>query len=145
MTRHFLRNFSEELSLEGKISKEAISYLTRQSWPGNVRQLQNVLRRALLKRRELVIGREDLRELIQQTESAPRGSALTLESLSNRVLEEAESHGEGSALRSAVAELEAVLIREALRRTGGNQSKAARWLGITRLTLREKIKSLPGA
>jgi DNA-binding NtrC family response regulator len=148
LSRHFLHKYSEELSLEGRISKEAISYLARQSWPGNVRQLQNVLRRALLKRRELVIGREDLRELIQQSHQSAdsrEGSDLTLAGLADQVLEDAELRGEGSALREAVTELEKVVIREALRRTGGNQSKAARWLGITRLTLREKIKTLPSS
>lgn len=139
---HFLRRFSDELALDGKISKEAISYLSRQPWPGNVRQLQNVLRQALLKRRELVIGREDLEEFLQKPTPSSPTSELTLAALADSVLTKAESLGEGSALRSAVAELEEVLIREALARSAGNQSKAARWLGITRLTLREKVKTL---
>lgn len=142
LTLHFLRRFSDELSLDAKISKEAISFLSRQSWPGNVRQLQNVLRRALLKRRELVIGQEDLQEFLKIARPTTRPSERTLAALADQVLTEAEGVGEGSALRSAVSELEEVLIREALARTGGNQSKAARWLGITRLTLREKMKSL---
>ena len=64
LTRHFLAQLSEEVGVDGKISKEAISHLARQPWPGNVRQLQNVLRRALLKRRELVIGRDDVEEFL---------------------------------------------------------------------------------
>lgn len=143
LTMHFLRRFSDELSLDGKISREAISYLSRQSWPGNVRQLQNVLRRALLKRRELVIGREDLKEFLQELAPSPSASELTLDELADRALTTAESLGEGSALRSSIAQFEEVLIRKALARSGGNQSKAARWLGVTRLTLREKLKNLP--
>ena len=65
---------SEELKVEGKISCEAVSCLARQSWPGNVRQLQNVLRRALLKRRDLLIGLDDVREFL--VEEKKRGGVL---------------------------------------------------------------------
>ena len=137
LTRHFLAQLGEELGVVGKISFEAVSYLTRQPWPGNVRQLQNVLRRALLKRRELVIGLDDLREFLSEREEE---LDETLLQLANRALDEAEQNGEGKAFRVLLAQAEQVIIRAALERSGGNQSKAARWLGITRLTLREKLK-----
>ena len=102
-----------------------------------MRQLQNVLRRALLKRRELVIGLDDLREFLSEREEE---LDETLLQLANRALDEAEQNGEGKAFRVLLAQAEQVIIRAALERSGGNQSKAARWLGITRLTLREKLK-----
>ena len=137
LTRHFLTRLGDELEVEGKISREALSHLARQSWPGNVRQLQNVLRRSLLKRRDLVIGQEDVKEFLTEAKSETESSLMTL---AREVLDEAEESGEGKAFRQVVQEAEQVVIRAALERSGGNQSKAARWLGITRLTLREKLK-----
>ena len=137
LTRHFLAQLGEELEVEGKVSKEALSYLARQPWPGNVRQLQNVLRRALLKRRELVIGREDVTEFLVEVHHKSEGS---LSELVNEVLDDAEQSGTRNAFREIVSQAEQTVIRAALERSGGNQSKAARWLGITRLTLREKLK-----
>lgn len=140
LTRHFLAQLSEEMDVDGKISREAISHLERQSWPGNVRQLQNVLRRALLKRRELVIGRDDVEEFLLGGRRASSVSERTLRELARKALDVAEQVGEGKAFRSVLQEAEKAVIEEALERSGGNQSKAARWLGITRLTLREKLK-----
>lgn len=137
LARHFLAQMSNELGVAGKISRDAISHLARQSWPGNVRQLQNVLRRALLKRRELVIGVEDVKSFL--TETAGAGDR-TLSELAQEVLDEAEEAGEGRAYRTLMKQAEEAVLKAALERSGGNQSKAARWLGITRLTLREKLK-----
>ena len=139
LTRHFLAQLGSELSLQGKISREAISHLARQPWPGNVRQLQNVLRQALLKRRDLVIGVEDIRELLCDEKNKEQPASLQL--LIQTALDEAERTGEGSSYRQVIAAAEQAIIRAALERSGGNQSKAARWLGITRLTLREKLKA----
>ncbi|MBK1832433.1 sigma-54 dependent transcriptional regulator [Roseibacillus ishigakijimensis] len=138
LTRHFLAHLGEELGVQGKISREALSLIARQPWPGNVRQLQNVLRRALLKRRDLVISREDIAELLAPAREPAVDHHLA--ELARAALDEAEEAGEGNALRQVVAEAERATIRQALERSGGNQSKAARWLGITRLTLREKLK-----
>lgn len=138
LTRYFLTQLGNELEVEGKISKKALSFLARQPWPGNVRQLQNVLRRALLKRRDLVIGQEDVEAFLVKEKSR---SENTLTSLATKALEEAEQVGEGRAFREVVGQAEQAVIHAALERSGGNQSKAARWLGITRLTLREKLKS----
>ncbi|MGJ8726151.1 MAG: sigma-54-dependent transcriptional regulator [Roseibacillus sp.] len=142
LTRHFLAQLSEEVGVDGKISKEAISHLARQSWPGNVRQLQNVLRRSLLKRRELVIGRDDVEEFLVAGGLASPESERTLQEFAREALDEAEQVGEGKAFRDVLREAEKTVIKAALERSGGNQSKAARWLGITRLTLREKLKGI---
>lgn len=141
LSSHFLNKLSGELALHGKISREALSFLARQPWPGNVRQLQNVLRRALLKRRDLVIGRDDLVELLEQGRT-PEDPPHNLVEMVQIALDEAEQAEEGNVLRELIATLEGLTIQEALKRSGGNQSKAARWLGVTRLTLREKIKGM---
>jgi len=140
LSSHFLSDFNKELNLEGKISKEAISFLARQSWPGNVRQLQNVLRRALLKRRNLVIGRDDLVDLFNEKKSTQEQDNNLIE-MATIALENAEQAGQGNVLRELISQFEKTIIQEALERSGGNQSKTARWLGITRLTLREKLKN----
>lgn len=63
-----------------------------------------------------------------------------MQELANLAVDEAEESGEGRAFRAVVSQAEEAVIQAALERSGGNQSKAARWLGITRLTLREKLK-----
>ncbi|MEM9079795.1 MAG: sigma-54 dependent transcriptional regulator [Verrucomicrobiota bacterium] len=140
LAKHFLARFERELGLkQAQMTGEGFSFLARQAWPGNVRQLQNVLRRALLKRRELVIGRDDLEEILA-SERQPVEAGDAVSGLVRQALDEAEAAGQGNALRAVVGQVEEEVIREALERSGGNQSKAARWLGVTRLTLREKVK-----
>ena len=65
--------------------------------------------------------------------------------VAREALDLAEQAGEGKAFREVLREAEKTVIEAALERSKGNQSKAARWLGITRLTLREKLKGLSGS
>ena len=143
LTNHFLSRFGLELGVGNpRITPEALSFLARQPWPGNIRQLQNVLRQAILKRRDLAIGAADLRPLIL-SDSPIIGSDTSLGKLATSILSKA-SKGEldHGAYREMIALAEETIITQTLQQTNGNQSQAADLLGITRYTLREKIKSL---
>jgi transcriptional regulator with GAF, ATPase, and Fis domain len=108
------------------VEDDAMLALQAYDWPGNVRELQNVLERALILARGKCIELSDLPEL------------------SSRVTEPAGEHGasapEGGSLKERVESYERGLIVDALARAGGNQSEAARRLGMSRATLQYKIK-----
>ncbi len=117
--RKFRSNF------EG-VSPEAAELLLAHDWPGNVRELRNAIERAMVLEEDsvlhpasLAIGTEGLESASPQEESPSRGAAQ--DSLS---LEDAEKS----------------MLARALRETGGNQTQAARKLGISRDTLRYRIK-----
>ena len=146
LVEHFLSDYGHELGVEEpRISKGALTFLASQAWPGNVRQLQNVLRRALVKRRQFVISREDVDELMmaEGEGNPPPLPSGGLSELVREVLDEARQGDNEGAYREMHARVDEILLREALRQSGGNQARAARWLGITRYTLREKLKNLP--
>jgi transcriptional regulator with GAF, ATPase, and Fis domain/tetratricopeptide (TPR) repeat protein len=105
------------------LSRAALRMLCRYPWPGNVRELENELARA----------------------AALAEGAITPEHLSERVRESAGEIASSAAtddldLRTHVESLERQLIAAALERTGGNQSKAAKILGLSRYGLQKKLK-----
>ena len=121
LARHFLLEFSRQFKKDFKeIAAEARPLLTSYRWPGNVRELRNVLERAVLL--------EDGTEL--EVDHLPR-------ELSGRRL--ASDHDIAS---PTLAQIEADHIAEVLRLTGGNKSRAARILGISRQGLIEKLRHL---
>lgn len=141
LVEYFLRRYGHEYNFETpSIAAAAVEFLARQEWPGNIRQLQNVIRRALLLSRGYTIGWQDCRTILEESEAG------TVESPSLRELVRVTLTRviEGD-LECALPELERAFEREvyaqAIARSGGNQAKAARWLGVSRLTLREKLRA----
>ncbi|HEX5687033.1 MAG TPA: sigma 54-interacting transcriptional regulator [Ideonella sp.] len=130
------------------LGAEALELLAQHDWPGNIRELRNVLEQACLMTDELVLASQHLahlvgtassaREVKRAQEAAPAPEHLQ-QTVSGR--ETTESHGIKS-LPQAVAELEAEAIRAALTATKGNKLAAARMLGIARATLYEKLGQL---
>ena len=116
---HFLTHFAEK---NGKAIRgftlDARQVLLRYDYPGNVRELENLIERAVVLTRSDVIGRGDL--------------PLTLEESEERIDKEN--------LTAAVEGLERRMIKEALARAGGIQTRAADLLGITERALRYKLK-----
>ena len=117
---HFLKVFAAKngKTLRG-FSREARDALMRYDYPGNVRELENLVERAVVLCRGDVIGRGDLPLTIDEPE--PAG--------------ESQSH-----LTAAVEGLERRMIKDALRRADGVQTRAAEFLGITERALRYKLK-----
>lgn len=105
-----------------KLTRAALEKLIAFPWPGNVRQLENEIRRAVV----LTDDRIDVAEL--SVEVARGGPSA--------------ARGAGLDLRSRVDALEAELVREALEKTKGNQTRAAETLGMSRFGLQKMMKRL---
>ena len=143
LTSFFLRRFSAELDLPAvPISRAALSRLESARLPGNVRQLQNIIRKALLRSRGYPIDREMIENLLEETEPADAepGENSSIRDFCRKLIADADAGILENAHEAAIEEIEAPLIEEALKRSGGNITKAAGWLGLSRLTVREKAK-----
>ncbi|HMB80492.1 MAG TPA: sigma 54-interacting transcriptional regulator, partial [Vicinamibacterales bacterium] len=112
------------------VSQEAMRRLMAYPWPGNVRQLENAVERAVAftaGRSQIDVG--DLPSEVQQAQEHIAASAVTLPE-------------EGMDLDAFVANIERELIQRSLERTGGNKGQAARLLNLKRTTLVEKLKRI---
>ena len=140
LVTYFLNRYSAEFNLERpSLASEAIDFLQQQPWPGNVRELENIVRKALIASRGYPIGLEHIRNaLIRPTAPRPAGDQkiadLIAELLTNAQLGEVENVSE--VVTEAV---ERELYGQAIRLANGDQTKAARWLGVSRPTMREKL------
>jgi DNA-binding NtrC family response regulator len=119
---HFLKRYAEEngRAIAG-ISREAKDILLKYDYPGNVRELENIIERAVVIAREEVISVEDLP--FQEMEDRAEG----------------RNAGEGL-LRGSIEELEQKLIVDAMEKAGDHQTRAAELLGISERMLRYKLK-----
>ena len=142
---NFIQRFSKQMgsNVEG-ISVEAMEMLRDYDWPGNVRELQSVIRRAMLMATGPIIVPENLSIANDPTEGAAASSPAN--STGNDWLTESfkrlVADGSTDIYAETLAQLETRLIRQILMHTGGNQSRASELLGITRGSLRTKIRSL---
>ncbi len=123
LANHFLTEFSKKFKKSFKnASPEASEFLLRYSWPGNVRQLRNLIERIVLLEKGPTLGVEHLpQEITEAVNEAP---------------------GVSSRSSLSLAEIEERHIKQVMRMTVGNKSRAARILGISRPTLIEKLKRM---
>ncbi len=116
LARHFVEMFQKERGYDSlEISDDAMEKMMRYDWPGNVRELQNALERAVVMGRGKKIKPEDLPML---------HSEPSLESMPV-----------GLTLQEAVNEFKKKFIEANLKNTGGNQSRAAKIMGVQRTYL----------
>jgi two-component system nitrogen regulation response regulator GlnG len=145
LLENYLSIFSKELHKDVHgISPEAMDALTSYSWPGNVRELQNVLKQSLLRSAGQVIIPDFLPEKVLAPELSTSGVAAgdpTATDLRHFVDERLEN-GSTDLYAEALEFMERYVVTRVLRVCDGNQSKAARMLGITRGCLRSKVRSL---
>lgn len=111
------------------VSAEALNFLNKYSWPGNIRELKNVLERAFIICDEGLIEPEHLPPELVNALSNSSKTLLTW-----------QIPPQGISLK----ELEKDLIRQAMEKSGGNQVKAAKLLGISRDALRYRLKKIKG-
>jgi two-component system nitrogen regulation response regulator GlnG len=141
LLERFFNQFARQLKKDVQgIAPDALKLLVDYPWPGNVREMQSAVRRALLQTNGPVLVAEALPEEIRlgiKPEAVPAAAAGkgTLESLV-----ESRLRAETTDLyKEALDAMEAFVLTRVLRLTAGNQSQAARILGITRGSLRNKI------
>ena len=124
LVQHFINKFSKEQKkgISG-VSEDALKILLNYSWPGNIRELENIIQRAITLSQHEVILPEDLPATIIQKID---------EKLFEKALEE----------KFTLDQLEKEYIKRVLVETGGNKSKAAERLGLDRKTLYRKLEEL---
>jgi DNA-binding NtrC family response regulator len=122
------------------IAPEAVSHLLKQDWPGNVRELENVIRKALLMARGYTINLETVRDALAGPAASPSPSNQTVAGYVSQLLTQAIC-GELQNVQTALTwDIERELYSQAIELARGNQAKAAKWLGVSRPTMREKLR-----
>jgi two-component system nitrogen regulation response regulator GlnG len=139
---HFLKHFSPEMGKEVvQVAPEALELLRRYPWPGNLRELQSVLRQALLRAQGPVLRADFLPPAVRgdaPPEAGPRSDGFDWEEF----VDERLRAGSQDLYAESLSLMERSLVTRVLRHTRGNQLQAAKALGITRGSLRTKIRTL---
>ncbi len=133
---YFLFRYGRQVSppVEG-ISDEALEKLANYSWPGNIRELENTIRRAIVLVKSKVLAADDC---VLQNQAEP---ADDFEQVVSRQIDKLIKGDESRPYRHLLSEVEQILIKKALDLCDGNQVQAANLLGINRMTLRKKLAS----
>jgi DNA-binding NtrC family response regulator len=140
LVRYFLRKHGPGMGAAApSISPEAVEALQSQNWPGNVRELENAVRKMLLLAQNYTIGLDHVRTALARPAPAQSGTAESIAGRLDELLAAAQ-RGEVSDARARLMDsVERELYARAIRQAQGNQSKAARWLGVSRVTMKAKL------
>ena len=140
LVKYFLRKHAAELGVaDPSIHAEAMEFLCTQSWPGNVRELENVIRKVLLLAQDYTINLEHVRAALTRAAPPPEAAHQTLREHVDTLLAAAQRGELTDAHDRLLEAAEREICTRAIELAHGNQAKAARWLGVSRLTLREKL------
>jgi len=133
LVQHFARRAAEEIGVAVTgVAPETIDLLMRHSWPGNVRELANAVERAVILSRGGVLRPEAFQGILEAVVSGPPGGAGAVDAKGAAAPESGPSPFN-------LDELERQAIGRALAATGGNRTRAAKLLGISERTLRNKL------
>ena len=160
---YFLEKFNQkrQATITG-IGDEAMNFLIGYAWPGNIRELENIVERMVVLRGEGLVSIEDLPEKIVETVKGQKPNFLVIAPFRDifteaapqpeivapdlgdvcvaPTLDDFEIPDEGISLPKLVEEFENKLIQKALKKADGVKSRAAILLGLNRTTLVEKLK-----
>jgi DNA-binding NtrC family response regulator len=140
LARFFLNKYAGEFNThQPSIHPDALAYLQAQSWPGNVRELENVIRKVLLQARGYTISVDYVKAALAKASPLPVTVEKSLHSYADELLAAAQRGEISDAYGQLHEAAERILIGRAIELAQGNQAQASRWLGISRLTLREKL------
>lgn len=127
LTQHLINRYTQQYGLpEKKPTDELISHLVEQEWKGNVRELDNKIHRGV------ILAHEKSDVTIDDVE----------DQLFSQAVEELKTEVLSDLPLMPIEEMELMMIKKALERTGGNQKKAASMLGISDRTIRNKLKNM---
>ncbi|MBL9209300.1 MAG: sigma-54-dependent Fis family transcriptional regulator [Opitutaceae bacterium] len=139
LVQYFLRRHGKDLGAKHpSIHPKALDLLREHSWPGNIRELENVVRHALLQARGYCVAVADIRKALGGAPHRSPGISPIARHVADLLA--AASRGERENVRASLQEdADRELFAQAITLAGGNQAKAARWLGVSRITMREKL------
>jgi two-component system response regulator HydG len=130
LSEHFLRRANERnrRHVQG-FSSQALSLMMGYAWPGNIRELENVVERMVIVKGSGTLLPSDLPAAIRTPRTTPVSGTAT-----------PQFPESGADLKTILEAVEEKMIGEALVRTGGNKNRAAELLGLNRTTLVEKLR-----
>jgi transcriptional regulator with PAS, ATPase and Fis domain len=141
LVAHFIDKYDRRLGKKVTgIEDEALQLLLGYAWPGNIRELENLMERSVLFADGPLILASSLPDALREKGGAPAGPIAGVGPLGNIAAPSGASMKE--IVRQAQAELEKELISRALAETGGNVTRAAKRLQISRKSLQVKMKEL---
>jgi len=140
LLQHFMKASAKELETETKkITDEVLEYLGSLSWPGNIRQLENVCRWLTVMASGNEIRMQDLpAEMLKDEMSV--GNVVSWQALLSEWADRELSKGNYSILDRALPEFESIMIKAAMKKSNGKRQEAAKLLGWGRNTLTRKIQ-----
>jgi DNA-binding NtrC family response regulator len=143
LTQHFIERFNREMNQRVRaIAPDALHWLQLHTWPGNVRELKSTIQYAMIKNSGDVLTLSSLppnsvtMEVPGTDASTPQFPAVAC--LARELLQTSP----GNVYRQLAAKVDGIAIQEALNYAKGNQLQAAALLGISRTTLRAKLRGL---
>lgn len=141
LSHYFLSRHAAEVGVDTPVlTEEAKEVLKGYSWPGNVRELANTLQKALIFNRGAPIRPEDVSQAISSRGEGRRSTGDPEQAIRQWIHETLDSDPEEHLFDRCMDRFASILISEALLVTGGNRSKAAKLLGVSRPTLHSKIE-----
>jgi two-component system nitrogen regulation response regulator GlnG len=143
LVQHYIRRFSRELGKEVQgVAPQTLDLLRQYAWPGNVRELQSILKQALLQATGSILIPDFLPAgvLRRNAPAETPGPDDTRPLLA--FVEEQLAAGAEDLYEQTLRRMERLLLGRVLQHTSGNQVQAARILGITRGSLRNKLREL---
>jgi nitrogen regulation protein NR(I) len=138
---YFLSRFAKEMDVSNPgMTNEAKLLLQNYQWPGNVRELANAMQKALIFSRGYPIHPEDVSRAIGGTSLGREAGEAQADEIVRQWVRQSLVSGDGKdVFEGCMDHFASLLISEALDLTGGNRSRAAKLLGISRPTLLSKI------
>lgn len=140
LVRYFLGKHGPDLgNANPSIHPEAVEFLQSQSWPGNVRELENVMRKALLAAQGYTINLDHVRAALNKIGGEVYSAMRPFGEYVDELLAAARREEITDAYARVLETAERELFARAIQQARGNQAKAARWLGISRITMKAKL------
>jgi nitrogen regulation protein NR(I) len=140
LVRYFLGKHGADLgNASPSIHPEAVEFLQAQSWPGNVRELENVMRKALIAAQGYTINLDHVRAALNKNNGGTYSALRPFGEYVDELLAAARREEITDAYARALETVERELCARAIEQSQGNQAKAARWLGISRITMKAKL------
>ena len=140
LVSYYMVKFSNELKIDNPgIQKEALKRLNHYDWPGNIRELLNLIQKVLIFNRGAPISAADLEQVINKKEKIKHSEEIELNDIRQWVRQLLSNTPENHSFDDFIDIVSSIVVAEALKITNGNRSQAAKLLSISRPTLHAKI------